>query len=233
MGENNLADLPGSARQTTRSEVSRKLTSVENLVNMQSSRMTNDLAEMRQLQCAVAENQAKIEEARERRITQANEADSKARSSLLNLQVQEAESRAKRQKLLNKLVAALVFVVTSSSASGVYYVATGANMDEVTSQEVEAKKALTKALDRRVDKVEKRTVVLKDMALEQQVQISEDGEYTRDLIRAAHPRMNEDQIDIPESVPKAKKKSEAIKRAKKEARKEMFDEKSVDPFAGI
>jgi PAS domain S-box-containing protein len=84
---------------------------------------------------------------------------------------------------------------------------------------------------------DKKLRVLGKGQIEVQVQVSDEGEYTRGLIRASHPRQKTqlDAVEVPESVPKAAAKVKAIK--DDIAIDELFNvadpADASNPFAGL
>jgi len=82
-----------------------------------------------------------------------------------------------------------------------------------------------------VSTLEKKAEILKNIALEIQVQVSEDGEYTRELIKAANPRLKTKDIQEPQSVREARRRAKAIKAAQDRRKENTRD--IVDPFAGV
>lgn len=158
--------------------------------------------------------------------------NSAANSELLALQIEAADAKVTRQKFINRLLIAVVTVFAGAGTSGAYYVAQPATAEE---KKEEAKPVLDviekgdTSLETQIKLNTTRAERLRDLALEQQVQISDNGDYTRLLIRAAHPKLDESSIVVPSSIPKARKKAKAIKRA----RKQLLDPKEADPFADI
>lgn len=217
-------------------ELNRKLASVEDSLTTTQHGFKLELEEMRVLQKSVAEHHAKNEQAREDRMQKRMAEESNDRAKLLYAQVDEAEALAQRAKLLNRLVVVLIGVIVSSGG-GIAYVSNKTPTDEEQNEQVvlpvaEAVKEDRAALEKRVDHVEQKTEVLKNMSQERLVQIADDGELTRTLIRRAHPRLNERGIDVG-SVPEAQAKARAIKAAAVDAKKQLFDSNAVDPFAAI
>ena len=218
----------------TEADIARKLTNVEALTGT----FDMKLAEMRELHNAAEERRVREEVAAEERREKEAKRRKEHEASLLQMQVDEAEERAKRSKMQTKLLGFLVAAVTGGGGVGIW-----AAMQQPTDEQKAAEaKPVTETvtreaddIDERVDKVERKTEILKDLAQEQQIQIVDDGKYTRDLIRAAHPRAKDafDEVDVPDSVPKAAAKAEAVKRAKQKAQEELFDEDAADPFAAL
>lgn len=162
--------------------------------------------------------------------------NSAANAELLALQIESAESGKLRQKLFNRLLMTAVTVLTAGASTGAYYAtvpSTAAEAVEEAKPVLDVIKTGDKGLEQQIQKNKKRAERLRDMALEQQVQIADNGDYTRLLIRAAHPKLDETKIKIPDSIPKARKKAKAIKRAKRDKKVKMWDLSVVDPFAGI
>ena len=184
-----------------------------------------ELGELRKLQALHTQEAKKV----------VKEGQEETLQRLQALQLEEAELVAKRQGLWNKLLAALVSLLTAVAAGGVYV---GLRPQPVTEQEakpvlekVEAVNRETSAeIEARVSKAEAKIERLKDVALEQQVQLSESTDYIVRKIDAAHPR-TADAVQVPPSVKQAKDKADAIKREREQRSEEMFPE--TDPFAGI
>lgn len=197
-----------------------------------SSSVDLKLSELRKLQ---AETEARQKaEAAERKRAQEEKLD-----ALLQLQVDQAEQQKKRQELWNRLLAALVTLLTAAAGGGIYLGTRQPTPEEKTEQArpvIERVEQEGAAIEKRIRANEKKVERLKDVALEQQVQISDEGEYTRDLIKALARTPSQakalEEVDVPDSIPKAKKKADAIKRKKAEEKKALFEE-DVDPFAGI
>jgi len=140
---------------------------------------------------------------------------------LIRLQSEEAETRAERQQLWNKLLAALVAILTAAAGSGVWL----GSQRPTEAQIKEETRPVVKAVTERVDVAEVKIERLKDVALEQQVQIADSVEYIGAKIDAIAPRRSP-KVDVPPSLKAAQKKAEAIKR-----QKTLFEE--ADPFAGL
>ena len=96
---------------------------------------------------------------------------------------------------------------------------------------MEAVKTKTKDVESRVSTLEKKAEILKNIALEIQVQVSEDGEYTRELIKAANPKLKNKGIIEPQSVKDARQRAKVIKEAAR--RRKENTRHIVDPFAGV
>lgn len=190
--------------------------------------METKISELRKLQAEADARQR--QEAAERKKAQEEKLD-----ALLQLQVDQAEQQKNRQVLLNRLLAALVTIVTAAAGGGVY-LGTRQNQNPQdaadTVQMKEAVEAQGEGIEKRIELNEKKVERLKDVALEQQVQLSDSTEYIIQKIDAAHPRSPDIETPEAESVEKAKKKADAIKRAKEREKKELFEE-DVDPFAGL
>ena len=190
--------------------------------------METKISELRKLQAEADARQR--QEAAERKKAQEEKLD-----ALLQLQVDQAEQQNNRQVLLNRLLAALVTIVTAAAGGGVY-LGTRQNQNPQdaadTVQVKEAVEAQGEGIEKRIELNEKKVERLKDVALEQQVQLSDSTEYIIQKIDAAHPRSPDIASPEAESVEKAKKKAAAIKRSKERESKELFEE-NVDPFAGL
>jgi len=191
--------------------------------------METKISELRALQAEADARQQR--EAAERKKAQEEKLD-----ALLQLQVDQAEQQKQRQVLLNRLLATLVTVVTAAAGGGVYL---GVRRHDQNPQDAADTVKMTKAveeqgqgIEKRIELNEKKVERLKDVALEQQVQLSDSTEYIIQKIDAAHPRSPDIASPEAESVEKAKKKAAAIKRSKERESKELFEE-NVDPFAGL
>jgi len=155
-------------------------------------------------------------------------------SQLLQLQVKEAEERAKRQGLWNKILAALAVILTGVAGT-VGVVATRAPTPEQKEQEaapvIERVEQEGAQIEKRIKANEDKVERLKDLALEQQVQISDSSEYIVKKIDAAHPRTADD-VERPKTMDAANTKADAIKKKRASEQREAI-EAEVDPFAGL
>ncbi len=124
--------------------------------------------------------------------------------------------------MFNRLLALLVAVLTAGATGGVY-----AWKQEPTAAQIQKDAApVVKAVDHRVHIAEEKIEKLKEVALEQQVQIADSVTYISEKIDAISPRKTAD-VTMPESLKAAKRKANAIKRSKST----LFEE--ADPFAEI
>jgi len=152
-----------------------------------------------------------------------------------DLQEQEARERNERSKLQTRLLGLVIAILGSGGGviawSNAQYPTPEERSQEVAAPIVEAVKSNTQDVESRVSTLEKKAEILKNIALEIQVQVSEDGEYTRELIKAANPRLKSKGIVEPESVREAREKAKVIKES---ARRRKENTRSiVDPFAEV
>ena len=133
---------------------------------------------------------------------------------------------------INRLLKIVVLVVSAGTTGGVYLgLERPAQTQEITA---DLQQDFTD-LEGRVGKAEKKISKHKDLAVEQQVQISDDGDYTRSMIRALAGKRQEaalDAIEEPPTVEAARRKADAIKRVKAAREEKLFDE-DVDPFSDL
>lgn len=194
------------------------------------------LAKTMQLQLNRLEQARLAEEAEREKRARAREElrdqrETEARERLLALQVEEAEAKARRDTVINRLLSALLVIVTGGLGTQYYLGTRHPSPQEQVAPVIKSVGKETAEVERRVEKAERKIEVLKDIAQEQQVQISDSTEYITQKIDAAHPRAA-GKVDRPESVRKAKTKADAIKKARHESKKELFED-SADPFEGI
>ncbi len=152
-----------------------------------------------------------------------------------DLQEEEARERNERSKLQTRLLGLVIAILGSGGGviawSNAQYPTREEQTKEVAAPIVEAVKTKTKDVESRVSTLEKKAEILKNIALEIQVQVSEDGEYTRELIKAANPRLKNKDIQEPQSVREARRRAKAIKAAQDRRKENTRD--MVDPFAGV
>lgn len=203
-----------------------------------SQTMDLKLDELRRLQAEYEKRQRREVEEAEQRVTKAaaerKQVQEEKLDALFQLQVESAEARNKRQQLWNRLLATLVTVLTATAGGGIY-LGTRRPTEEEKAEEaapvIREVERESKEVEKRVEKAEQKIERLKDVALEQQVQISDSTEYIVEKIDAAHPK-TADSVEKPESLKRAKTKADAIKR-KRAAEKKVLFEEDTDPFAGI
>ena len=152
-----------------------------------------------------------------------------------DLQEEEARERNERSKLQTRLLGLVIAILGSGGGviawSNAQYPTREEQTKEVAAPIVEAVKTKTRDVESRVSTLEKKAEILKNIALEIQVQVSEDGEYTRELIKAANPRLKTKDIQEPQSVREARRRAKAIKAAQDRRKENTRD--IVDPFAGV
>jgi len=176
------------------------------------------------------------EESRRREREVSAEHRIEAHSAMMrDLQEQEARERNERSKLQTRLIGLVIAMLGSGGGaiawSNAQYPTREEQTKEVAAPIVETVRTKTKDVESRVSTLERKVEILKNIALDIQVQVSEDGEYTRKLIKAANPRLKSKDIVEPESVREARKKAKMIKES---ASRRKEDTRSiVDPFAGV
>jgi exonuclease VII large subunit len=217
-------------------ELQRKISNMETTLT---GSFRAELAELQRLQREAEERRKKEEEAQKQQQDKLANEQKEALSKLLQLQVEDAQERTKRQGLWTKILAAFATIVTALAAGGVYLGTQGPTQEQVEEQAKSASQPVVDQVDRktaeiehRVGTAEKKIERLKDIALEQQVQIADSTAYIVSKIDAALPKSAKS-VPEPDSVRKAKLKAEAIKRAQESDSKVLFDPRSTDPFAGL
>lgn len=206
------------------------------IVDIVSERFSTEIRELREVQAALERRRAheRAQEERKKKIEReaiARKQDD-AFSKLLQLQVQEAEAKSKRDALMNKLLAALLAIATSGGGAGIYLAAqkpTEEDRKREAAPVVESVAKETAEVERRVAKAEKKIERLGEIAVEQQVQLSDGVQYIGAKIDAAHPRQR-NEVDQPDSVKAAKRKADKIKQRK--GAEELFRDEE-DPFSGL
>lgn len=157
-------------------------------------------------------------------------------ANLLAAQVTESENKAARDAKLAKILGIAITVLTGGGGTLGYLALQGPTDEEKAEQvkpvtEVVNKQA--RQYNQRVEQAEKKIERLGDLYIEGQVQTSDEGEYTRNLIRAAHKRQTAalDNVPVPPTVTAAKTRADKVKKAKGEDK--LFESADVDPFAGL
>jgi hypothetical protein len=195
-----------------------------------------EIRQLKELQAEIAKRHAEQRAADEAEKKSARDAIAKkqndAFSQLLQLQVQEAQSKQKRDAMLNKLLAALLAVATSGGGAGIYLASQKPTEEERAREAAPVTEAVAKEsneVEARVEKNAKKIERLGEIAVEQQVQLSDGVQYIGSKIDAAHPRQRND-VEQPDSVKAAKRKADKIKQRK--GAEELFKDED-DPFAGL
>ena len=155
-------------------------------------------------------------------------------SELLQIQVETAEAGKARQVLFNRLLAALVTVMTAAAGGGIYF---GTRTPTAEEAMVDQAPVLNR-VSRESDQIERRVANnaakierLKDVAMEQQVQLSDSFEFVIQKLDTMSPR-TADAVSRPPTLDEAKMKADAIK-AQRKAQQRKAIESSADPFAGL
>ncbi len=209
----------------------------QSTVETLSKKFSTELHALKELQAAVEQRRAE-ERARE----EVEKAETHAKAArkqealigdLLTAQVEEAQLRAKKQGTLNKILAALLTLMTTGGGTGVYL----AMQKPTEDQKRESAKPVTESIDAsrveveaRIESNAKKIGRLGEIAIEQQVQLSDGVEFIGDKIDAAHPK-TKNKVDRPDSVDAAKKRATKIKKSK--GAEALFKEDPTDPFAGL
>jgi hypothetical protein len=206
------------------------------IVEVVSQKFSTEIRELKDLQANLERRRA--EERMEQEAEKKRERESIAKKQddafgrLLDLQVQEAQAKAKRDAMMNKLLAALLAIATSGGFGG-FYLATQKPTDEEREREaapvVETVAKKSNEVEARVEKAEKKIERLGEIAVEQQVQLSDGVQYIGDKIDAAHPRQR-DEVAEPDSVKAAKRKADKFKQRK--GAKELFRDDG-EIFSGL
>lgn len=131
-------------------------------------------------------------------------------SRLMELQVEDAEIKGKRERLTYRLIAATLAVVTSGAGGGLYVVSQPKPAN-ATSAEIKTLREESNGIESRVRKTEEKIERVAESVVGQQVQISDGFDYLGLKIDAAHPRTAK-AVKVPESVTEAKKAATKIKR---------------------
>jgi hypothetical protein len=203
------------------------------------TKFSTEIRELKELQAEMERRRAEERAAEELSKKQEREAIARkqddAFSRLLDLQVQEAQAKAKRDAMMNKLLAALLAIATSGGGAGIY-LASQKPTEEDRAREAapvtDVVEQQSNEVEARVEDAEKKIERLGAIAVEQQVQLSDGVQYIGDKIDAAHPRQRDD-VQQPDSVKAAKRKAEKIKQRK--GAEALFKDTSdpTDPFSGI
>lgn len=168
-------------------------------------------------------------------------ADQKALlQKLITAQLDAELAKTSRDKTLTKIFGAVLTVVLGGGSTVGYFALQAPSAEQAKKEAapvIEAANAGDAAVEVRLGKQEQKTEILKEMALESIVQVSDDGKYTRDLIRAGATERELKKLEavaVPTTIAPAAAKSKAIKKAKQDKAEKLFDaEKSVDPFEGL
>lgn len=155
--------------------------------------------------------------------------------AMLEQQAHESEQKAKRWQFVMRYIAGplVAFIVGGGSVAGYQIANRPASPRPEQLADQAADQAATKAslpVKERVVDLENKVQRLGEVAVEQQVQISDGVHYIADKIDAAHPN-KADKIKEPESVEAARIKADAIKKSKRVD--ELFDAENPDPFARL
>jgi hypothetical protein len=184
-----------------------------------------ELAQLReaQRQAEIARQQADGDKKRERDEIANAQKDTVAR--LMEMQVEEARTRAERQKIWNGILATLGTILAALSA-GTLYVAAGRQDDpkrvaeETAAPVAEHVEQSQAAIESRMDKAERKIVQLRDAIDEQQVQIADSVDFLADKLDAISPKSK--LVDMPESVTLAKHRAEKVKESRRKAQQDLF-----------
>jgi len=207
----------------------------ESTVETLSTLLCTEISQLKELQEANEKRRAEAREAEERKKAEQQEKAAKTQQALLEqlltAQVQEAEQKAKRDKVLIQILGALLALITGSGGATVYMVTRQPTEAETARPVVEQVEQSSSKMQNRVEKAEKKIERLGTIAVEQQVQLADGIEFIGAKIDAAHPRTAE-AVEEPPSVRAAKTKAAKIKARKGSA--ELFrDIDPSDPFAGL
>lgn len=210
----------------------------ESIVETLSTKFRTEIRELKELQEQNEKRRAEAREAEERQKREQQEKAAQTQQALLEqlltAQVQEAEQKAKRDKILIQILGALLALITGGGGATAYMVTRQPTEDEAAAKAqpvVDTVEKSSNAMQSRVEKAEKKIERLGTIAVEQQVQLSDGIEYIGKKIDAAHPRTAE-AVDEPPSVKAAKTKADTIKRTRG-VEKLFQDEDPSDPFAGL
>jgi hypothetical protein len=143
----------------------------------------------------------------------------------------ESKERAKRQKVWTGILTSVATLLTAVVGSVAYMMAspkTQAEKAEAAAPLIQAIEEKTSEVEQRVSLTEAKVERLKDVVLDQQVQISDSTEYLGNLIKTTMPESAD--VPRPKSLDDAARKASAIKAARERERQPMFD---PDPFSGI
>ena len=187
-----------------------------------------------------ADNRRAELRAEEDAATKKETADQKALlQKLITAQLDAELAKTARDKTLTKIFGAVLTVFLGGGGTVGYFAMQAPSAEQVkidAAPVIEAANAGDAAVEVRLGKQEQKTEILKEMALESIVQVSDDGKYTRDLIRAGATERELkrlEAVEVPTTIAPAAAKSAAIKKRKKKRKEKLFDaEKSVDPFDG-
>ncbi len=190
----------------------------------------------RKLLAALEQGNEKVDvvQSRVREQTDKTSVQNQALQHLLQVQSQESVERIKRQKLWNRILAIGISVITVGGGVMIsYFQAASKSENEKQSQDiVQSVQSEMSEVESRVDLTEKKIERLGEIAIEQQVQLTDSIEYIGDKIDAAHPRQA-DAVKPPPSVQRAKKKSESIKMRRGVEKLFNHEDDPTNPFAGL
>lgn len=157
-------------------------------------------------------------------------------NNLLQQQVEEAEQKAERGRMVNKILTAVVALVGTAGGTGFYFTAQSSKEAAVEAAAAErashAEPAALRSLDKRVNLTERKIERLGEIAVEQQVQLSDSIEYIGKKIDAAHPSQR-DKVKEPESVKAAKTRASKIKMRKGANALFTDTQDPTDPFSDL
>jgi hypothetical protein len=198
----------------------------EHLETNLSSTMTRQLEEFRKERAAW--EQQKAEEEAEKREQEAKAMREKY-EKLIEIQTQEAEERSESRKLRNKLLGAVIAILTAAGGTGGYFAVQPEPQRVETKEVQETVVSKTGAIESRVGKLEGKMERVGSAQVDSQIQQAEGVAYIVDKIDTAHPR-SADKVDEPKVVEEARIRSTEIQ--KKKRRAEVLGEK-YDAFEDL
>lgn len=194
----------------------------------------DEISHLRQLQDATDKRRAQEEAAKKAAQAAAAEKQEDLLQQLLTAQVAEAHERIKKQSTLNKILAAVLVVLTGSGGAGVYFGTRVASVEQKAEDAAPVVKSVadgSRQIEARVDQAEKKIERLGEFAVDQQVQLSDSVEYLSEKIDAVNPK-SAGKVLMPATVRAARMKADAIKRRRGESAVSPYTD-PTDPFDGL
>lgn len=171
------------------------------------------------IQCEIGKLLEQTQEADRVRKREREQSDARRDASisrLLEIQIEETEAKTQRERIMYRLLAATLAVVTSGSGGALYVVS---NKESPVREEIKSIREESRSIEERVKTTEDKIERVAESVVGQQVQISDGFDYLGAKIDAAHPR-TAGAVAEPESVTEAKRAATEIKR--KRGVKQLF-----------
>lgn len=211
-------------------------TNIDTLVK-DNGQFRRQLAELAELQSREKARQEAEAEKLRKETAAAKAAQESAMAQLLQLQVADAEMKAKRDKMMNRLLSALLGVATVGSGGGIW----AAVRDPTPEVVKEATEPVKQAIDQKLDQIDRRSSTnvdkvnrLRDEIQDQQIQMSDGFDVTFKKIDALESRKKSaSSVPIPNSLTDGKTKADAIRSARAKDNANKTEEQLADPFFGL